>query len=57
MIKRQPLNTNACNFEQFRQVAKAADANLAALFDEVTKLRSELTSLIDRLEHVGVRPT
>jgi hypothetical protein len=54
MIERQPININACNFEQFRAVAATTDANLAALFDEVAKLRSDFDALIDRL---AVRPT
>ena len=57
MNERRPLNVNACNFEQFRQTAVAAEANFAALFDEIVKLRAEFVALLDRLGQSGAGPT
>ena len=57
MDDRKPLNVNACNLEEMRAVARDAEANFVAVFEEVKKLRVDFDALIARLEQLGAHPT
>jgi len=57
MPERRPLNSNACNFEEMRAVIREADEQIAAVYDEQNKLRTDFDALVSKLGNLGAHPT
>ena len=57
MPERQPLNSNACNLEEVRAVIREADEQIAAVYDEQNKLRTDFDALVSKLGNLGAHPT
>jgi hypothetical protein len=57
MDERRPLNVNACNLEEVRAVIREADDQIAVVYGEQKKLRTDFDALVEKLGHLGAHPT
>jgi len=57
MDDRRPLNVDACNLEEVRAVIREADEQIAVVYDEQKKLRTDFEVLVSKLGNLGVHPT